>query len=237
MTRALDVYLDPTHAKKVEDTYRKIVEDGIVNLSDVTFIPKEHAERISGVKNAQACISYTAAHLWPSKLVHQLLEKLIDQGLNVQAHTPVTSISKDGDGSWSVSTPRGMIQAKKIIHATNAYASHILPEYTHAITPVRGVCSHLESDKKENTPYLVNTYGIRFDEVNNDYLIPRADGSIIVGGARQAFWHDKRLYYDTTRDDELVHEANSYFDDYMQRYFRGWEDSGMKTSKVWTGSK
>ncbi|KAM0415781.1 hypothetical protein ACHAPT_013242 [Fusarium lateritium] len=97
MTRALDVYLDPMHAKKVEDTYRKIVEDEIVNLSDVTFTPKEHAERISGVKNAQACISYTAAHLWPSKLVHQLLEKLIDQGLNVQAHTPVTSVSKDED--------------------------------------------------------------------------------------------------------------------------------------------
>ncbi|EWY92134.1 hypothetical protein FOYG_09030 [Fusarium oxysporum NRRL 32931] len=234
VTRALDVYLDPTHAKKIEETYREIARAGIVNLSDVAFTPKKHAERVSGVKNAQGCISYTAAHLWPSKLVHQLLEKLVDQGINVQAHTPVTSISQSEGDAWSVNTPRGTIQAKKIIHATNAYASHILPEYEHAITPVRGVCSHLESDK-EKTPHLVNTYGIRFDEVNNDYLIPRPDGSIIVGGAREAFWHDRKRYYDTVNDDELVDEANSYFDDYMQRYFRGWEDSGMKTKKVWTG--
>ncbi|KAJ4264181.1 hypothetical protein NW762_005375 [Fusarium torreyae] len=235
VTRALDVYLDSTHAKKVEETYRKIARNGLVNLSDVAFTPKKHAERVSGVKNAKGCISYTAAHLWPSKLVHQLLEKLVDQGINVQAHTPVTSVSQTEGGVWSVNTPRGTIRAKKIIHATNAYASHILPEYEHAITPVRGVCSHLASDKKEKIPHLVNTYGIRFDEVNNDYLIPRPDGSIVVGGAREAFWHDKKRYYDTIKDDELVDEANSYFDDYMQRYFRGWEDSGMKTKKVWTG--
>ncbi|KAI5460188.1 FAD dependent oxidoreductase [Mariannaea sp. PMI_226] len=237
ITRALDVYLDPAHAKKVETTYKEIAKSGTVNLADVAFTPKQHAERISGVKNAQACISYTAAHLWPSKLVHQLLQKLVDQGLNVQAHTPVTSVSpaSGGDGSWTITTPRGNIETKKVIHATNAYASHILPEYSHAITPVRGVCSHLESTKREKTPHLVNTYGIRFDEVNNDYLIPRADGSVIVGGARQAFWHNKERYFGTVRDDELVSEATPYFDNYMQRHFRGWEKSDMKTKKVWTG--
>lgn len=195
--------------------------------------------QVSGVKNAKCCISYTAAHLWPSKLVHQILEKLVKSGLNIQAHTPVTSVSstRDSGGLWSVHTARGAIKAPKLVHATNAYTSQILPEYTRAITPVRGICSHLESPKGKKTPHLVNTYGIRFDKGNNDYLIPRADGSIIVGGARQAFWHNKHRWFDNVRDDELVNEAVPYFDNYMQRTFRGWENSDMKTNKVWTGSE
>ncbi|KAF7554442.1 hypothetical protein G7Z17_g2918 [Cylindrodendrum hubeiense] len=235
MTRALDVFLDPKQANGVEKAYREIVRAGIVNVSDMSFTPKKDAERISGVKNAQACISYTAGHLWPSKLVHQLLQKLVDQGLNVQAHTPVTSVSANGNGSWSIRTSRGTIQASKVVHTTNAYASHILPEYTKSITPLRGVCAHLESVNGKKTPHLVNTYGIRFDEINNDYLIPRADGSIIVGGARPPFWHNKKRYFDNIQDNELVDEATPYFDNYMQRTFRGWENSEMKTKKVWTG--
>lgn len=171
--------------------------------------------------------------------MHQLLAKLVNQGLNLQAHTAVSSVSSSQDKKYPylISTPRGNIQATKVVHATNAYASSILPEYTNAITPVRGVCCHIESPQGTNTPHLVNTYGIRFDKVNNDYLVPRADGSIIVGGARQAFWHQKDRWFDNVQDNEIVGEAVPYFSGYMQRHFRGWEDSQMKTTRVWTGSK
>lgn len=33
----------------------------------------------------------------------------------------------------------------------------------------------------------------------------------------------------------MIEPAKSYFDGYMQRYFRGWEVSGAYTDKVWTG--
>ncbi|OQD67475.1 hypothetical protein PENPOL_c003G07576 [Penicillium polonicum] len=238
MTRALDVYLDAVHANEVQSTYKSLYKLGTVDLRDVTVTSGKDAERISGIKNAKCCVSYTAAHLWPSKLVHQLLAKLVNQGLNLQAHTPVSSVSPSQDKKYpySISTPRGNIQVTKVVHATNAYASSILPEYTNAITPVRGVCCHIESPQGTNTPHLVNTYGIRFDKVNNDYLIPRADGSIIVGGARQAFWHQKDRWFDNVQDNEIIGEAVPYFSGYMQRYFRGWEDSQMKATSVWTGS-
>ncbi|KAI8718229.1 DAO domain-containing protein [Fusarium sp. LHS14.1] len=237
ITRALDVFLGSTHADEVQATFKSLSQTADINLADVAFTGRDDAERVSGVKNAKCCISYTAAHLWPSKLVHQILEKLVKSGLNIQAHTPVTSVSstRDSSGLWSVHTSRGTIKAPKLVHAANAYTSQLLPEYWRAITPVRGICSHLESPKGKKTPHLINTYGIRFDKMNNDYLIPRADGSIIVGGARQAFWHKKHRWFDNVRDDELVTEAAPYFDNYMQRHFRGWEDSDMKTNKVWTG--
>ena len=172
-------------------------------------------------------------------MVHQLLTKLLKQGVNAQANTPVTSVSssQDSSGWWSVNTARGTIRARKVIYATNGYTASVLPEYDDSIVPIRGICSHIESPKGVDAPLLVNTYGIRFDARNNDYLIPRADGSIVVGGARQRFWHKRDRWFGITRDDELVDEAVSYFDNYMQKHFRGWEESEAKTSKVWTGSK
>lgn len=169
-------------------------------------------------------------------MIHQLLERLLKKGVNLQTNTRVQSVSDD-NGKWTVHTERGTISTTKIVYATNGYTSEVLPEYTDRIVPVRGICSHISSPQGRNTPHLVNTYGIRFDARNNDYLIPRADGSIIVGGARQRFWHNKDQWFDNVRDDELVTDAVSYFDGYMQRHFRGWENSGAKATRVWTGSK
>lgn len=189
------------------------------------------------MKGAQCAFSFTAAHLWPAKMVHQLLQGLLEKGLNLQANTPVASISPtpDADGRWTVQTPRGSIKAGKVVVATNGYTAQVLPQYEDRIVPIRGICSRITSPRGPNTPHLVNTYGIRFDSSNNDYLIPRADGSIVVGGARQMFWHKRDTWFDNVRDDELVRDAAPYFDGYMQRHFRGWEESGAKTERVWTG--
>jgi glycine/D-amino acid oxidase-like deaminating enzyme len=143
----------------------------------------------------------------------------------------------DESGKWTVETPRGAIKTPKVIHATNAYASQILPEYTQSITPIRGICSHIATPQGKASPHLVNTYAIRFDSRNYDYLIPRTDGSIIVGGARQRFWHNRARWFGTVNDSEMVDEAASYFDGYMQRLFRGWENTRAVTKRVWTGSK
>lgn len=255
LTRAVDVYLDAGHARRTEKAYRDLVKAGVVDLRDVAFVPEKDAERVSmprlwdcivtytkqvsGVKGAKCCFSFTAAHLWPAKLVHQLAEKLIADGLNLQTNTPVSSISptRDTDGKWTVVTPRGSIKTAKVICATNGYTAQVLPEYTGKIVPIRGICSRIASPKGVKTPHLVNTYGIRFDGRNNDYLIPRADGSVVVGGARQRFWHRRERWFDDVRDNELVEEAVSYFDGYMQRHFRGWEDSEAEVKEVWTGGE
>lgn len=172
-------------------------------------------------------------------MVHGLLEKLLQKGLSLHANTPVTSVSsaQDSQGRWTVNTPRGSIKTAKVVYATNGYTSGILPEYNNLIVPVRGIACHIESPKGKHAPHLVNTYGIRFDSRSFDYLIPRADGSIVVGGAKQMFWHNRDRWFGNLRDDELVDEAVLYFDGYMQRHFRGWEGSKAEVKQVWTGSK
>ena len=191
--------------------------------------------KISGVKEAKGCFTHTAAHLWPYKLVLHLLKKAVDAGVNLQTHTPVECVSPqpDMDGRWVVTTPRGTIRARNIIYATNGYSSALLPELKEKIVPVKGICSRIISPKRM---LLANSYVLRFNEWEYDYLIPRSDGSIIVGGARRDYYTDLESWFNVWDDSTLIESAKHYFDGYMQRHFYGWEDSGAHTDKVWTGS-
>lgn len=156
--------------------------------------------------------------------------------MNLQTHTPVLRVSDSPDtaGRWTVETARGKVKAKHVVFATNGYTSAIAPQYKDKIVPVRGICSRIVA---HNAPLLTNTYTLRWGPQMYDYLIPRADGSIVVGGARSCFLSNLDSWYNTTDDSQLIESAKSYFDGYMQRHFKGWENSEAKTDRVWTGSK
>jgi glycine/D-amino acid oxidase-like deaminating enzyme len=189
------------------------------------------------VKGAKAAWSFTAGHIWPYKMVMHLLSLAVAAGVNLQTTTPVTGISSEtnADGYWTVSTPRGDVLAKKIIYATNGYTAGVAPQYTEKIIPSRGICSRITTPKA--APNLPCTYSLRHSAGTYDYLIPRPDGSIVVGGARSMFFKDLKEWYGVVDDGKLIEPARDYFDGYMQRHFRGWEDSGAVTDRVWTGSK
>ena len=189
------------------------------------------------MKCVKGCFTYTAGHIWPYKFVLHLLTKAVSLGVNLQTHTPVqqVSLSQDNEGYWTIATARGDIKAKTIVYASNAYTSAILPEYKDSIIPVRGICCRIVTPKTP-APYLPNSYILRWNEWEYEYLIPRTDGSIVVGGARGAFYSNLDSWYNTTDDSQLIDSAKKYFDGYMQRHFRGWEDSGSVVDNIWTGS-
>lgn len=74
---------------------------------------------------------------WPYKFVHAIIRILLEAGnLNLQAHTPVQTISDSRDDGWiNVKTDRGSIRTRAVVHATNAFASHLLPEFENLIKP------------------------------------------------------------------------------------------------------
>lgn len=239
LTRTFDVFLDESFANNCKDTYDSLVRRGVTSVQDAHFTPAKHAERVSGVKGAKGCFSFTAAHLWPYKLVMHLLGLAVTKGLNLQTHTPVTHVDStpDAGGRYAVTTPRGTVAAKKIVFASNGFTAGILPEYAQKIVPCRLLCSRIVTPDVSKTPYLNNTYSLqRSGHGMYDYLVPRGDGSIIVGGAKSTM-SDRSVWYDNTNDGDLIEPARGYFDGYMQRRFVGWEDSGAYVDKVWTGSK
>lgn len=196
-------------------------------------------DQVSGVKGALSCFTFTAGHIWPYKMVMHLLKGVVEKGANLQTHTPVTRVSDKPlpDGRWEVVTERGTIRAKKVLLATNAYTPRIAPEFKNHIVPVRGICSRIVVPKGKTAPFLPQTYSVRHGPAMYDYLIPRNDGSIIVGGGKPRFWSDRSHWYNVWDDSKLIEPAKSHFDGLMQRTFIGWENSGAYTDKVWTGSK
>ncbi|KAG7425434.1 Gamma-glutamylputrescine oxidoreductase [Fusarium oxysporum f. sp. raphani] len=236
LTRAVDVQLSTGHQLRIKEGYDKLIAAGLEPTKDTFSVEGNDAEMMSGVKGAKGCFTYTAGHLWPYKLIHHMFSEAIRQGINLQTNTPVTSVSEttqDATGQWILNTNRGEVRARKVVFATNAYTGSLLPEYKSKIIPYRAVCSRIKTPGPH--PLLNNTYALRFSDWNFDYLIPRLDGSIIVGGARDAYIRSIDSWYGNIDDTQVINEARSYFDGYMQRHFHGWEDSGAYVDDTWTG--
>ena len=127
-----------------------------------------------------------------------MLETMIKSGqLNLQTHTPVMKIvpSSNLDSMrWTLHTPRGKIQAKHVILATNAWTSALLPGLADVLVPVRGTMSALLPP--EGSQQLPNSYGFVGAGPNanpnaDDYLIqrplsdmPNSRGHLMFGGGR-----------------------------------------------------
>ncbi|VTT57934.1 unnamed protein product [Fusarium fujikuroi] len=235
LTRAVDVQLSTVHQCRIKEGYDKLIAAGLEPTKNTFSVEGKDAEMMSGVKGAKGCFTYTAGHLWPYKLIHHMFSEAISQGINLQTNTPVLSVSEtqDANGQWTLSTSRGEVRARKVVFATNAYTGSLLPEYKSKIIPYRAVCSRIKTPGPH--PFLNNTYALRFSDWNFDYLIPRLDGSIIVGGARDAYIRSVDSWYGNVDDTQVIDEARSYFDGYMQRHFHGWEDSGAYVDDIWTG--
>lgn len=196
--------------------------------------------QITSIHGAKAALSTPALSLWPYKFVTQLLERVLSKGnANLQTNTPVTAIEPIHDGGYTVKTNRGDVKTPTVVLATNGYTAGLLPQYKNVITPIKGTASHITvpPDTARPPPYLSNTYNIRYAPNRVDYLNPRPDGGIVVGGGKWTYEGQRELWYDVYDDSTLIEPARHYFDGLMQRHFRGWEGSGAATESVWTGSK
>ncbi|RDL32065.1 FAD dependent oxidoreductase [Venustampulla echinocandica] len=237
LTKSFDVFTDNDMAEEIKEAYFELKAAGIAKttMDDLVWTEGEDAEKVSGVKGCVGCFSFTAAHLWPYKLMMALLSRSVAHGLNLQTHTPVTGISRSSSGTWTAITPRGSITARQVIIATNGYVSARLPEYSGKIVPCRGICSRIVVPPFTQHPHIDKTYGLRFPGGSHDYLIPRSDGSLIVSGARSKFITDQSTWYNVVDDSSLIESASNYFDNYMQDHFLGWEENGAYVERIWTG--
>ncbi|KAF2207062.1 hypothetical protein CERZMDRAFT_88824 [Cercospora zeae-maydis SCOH1-5] len=139
-----------------------------------------------------AVVTDVAARMWPYKFVCRILEHLLtsphlDGLFNLQTLTPVTSITLQAERA-EVHTTRGTVHASKVVLATNAYTSHLLPGFKDLIVPCRGQMSSLiplPSVSRENR--LKTSLGFLGDGLD-DYLIQRPSDRgehLMFGGGRQ----------------------------------------------------
>ncbi|KFY18620.1 hypothetical protein V493_08466 [Pseudogymnoascus sp. VKM F-4281 (FW-2241)] len=236
LTRTIDVWCNEESATQANQIYNQMVARNFEYMDDVIFYTGKAAEGICGVKGAKACASYTAGTIWPYKFVLALVEILLASGqVNLQTYTPATSFTPDPNGGYIVTTPRGKIHANKVIHASNGYVSGLLPEYAHNIIPCKGICCRITVPEGSTAPHLNDSYINRTADGTLTYLIPRSDGSIIAGGAASRFKPIKEQWYNNIDDSTLIDSAKDYYANYMQKTYKGWENSGAAVESIWTG--
>ncbi|CAF4702947.1 unnamed protein product, partial [Rotaria sp. Silwood2] len=201
ITRACDAYINSELAEKSKASFQQRHADG-GDIDDIHEIPTEDLLAITKVKNVVYGITFTAASIHPYKLIHHLLYKCIEHGMNLQTNTSVLAATRLPSGQWSIKTPRGTIYASKVIFATNAYTAGILPLFKNKIIPVREtICRILPSLWYRQSP-LKMTYSIRIKENQFDYMIARQTGdrSLILGGAKPAHVAEMKTWYNNWDD-------------------------------------
>jgi glycine/D-amino acid oxidase-like deaminating enzyme len=238
LRRSHDMQLETPESEQLKHMYDESCKAGQEWTKNVSWIGPKHVEQVTAIKDARSGFSVPACSLWPYKFVSQLLARLLErypERLNFQTNTPVTSVGSEADGSSSVVTSRGTIKTQKVVFATNAWTAGLLPQFEDVIYPVRGMASHIVP-KTPVRPHLSNTYNIDYGaEKGTDYLNPRPDGSIVVGGGKWTF-PDRETWYKNSDDSKpFPAKVQAYWDGYMQRNFHGWENSGAYTERVWPG--
>jgi glycine/D-amino acid oxidase-like deaminating enzyme len=76
-----------------------------------------------------------AAHLHPALYFKGLLDLVQKAVVAIASKTPVTKLLQ-ANGGWVVTTPRGEIQARHVIIATNGYTGDVTPQLKRRIVPV-----------------------------------------------------------------------------------------------------
>ncbi|CAF4152556.1 unnamed protein product, partial [Adineta steineri] len=122
VTRACDAYIEPEIAAEAKASYEQRCAD-VGNVSDIHEIPPDDYLSVTRVKNVLYGVTFTGASIHPYKLVHHLLNKCVEKGMNLQINTCVLSATRLPSGEWSIVTSRGTLKASKVIFATNAYTA------------------------------------------------------------------------------------------------------------------
>ncbi|PBK78208.1 FAD/NAD(P)-binding domain-containing protein [Armillaria solidipes] len=243
----LDVVIDEEVATKTANIFERYRAAG-GNVDHVEHITdRTEAIKRSRINHAVSVFSWDAASLYPWKLVAHIITTCLSKGLNLQTWTPVNSVRLSGvSGKWVVATERGSIATPAVVHATNAYASALLPEFKNAIKPTPHMCNKVIPPRSwSGTKALENSYGVLCPGGTFYSINPRAnsDGIILFGGSNPG--QHALLKYLEKHPDERTNDGLTNFepvtkavDDFIQNEFSDWGSAsapGEGCDYAWSG--
>ncbi|KIY51137.1 DAO-domain-containing protein [Fistulina hepatica ATCC 64428] len=214
-----------------------------VNLSMVSHLSSEEMESRYGISRPAAMS--TGHNIWPLRFVTQLFKLARSNSsapdafnLTLHTNTPVTFVSEiagdTNDGRrWMLATHRGDVTCSYVVHATNAYASHLLPYMSGpvGIIPKLGQLIAVRADASLDV--LTNA---SWSTMGSEYWHPRAfelvDGKplVILGGAID---ENSRLY--VTNDSFIDGRVTSFLNEFLPREFPGKFEQGREPEMEWSG--
>jgi glycine/D-amino acid oxidase-like deaminating enzyme len=203
-------------------------------------------------------------NLWPLKFVTHLYNvaaQFSSTSISLHTRTPVHSISASGNPKrrWTLATPRGSVDCSYVIHATNAYAPHLLPHLRgpDGIVPTRGQVFALRAaagtQQLSMSGWIVHGGGdeywfprpVKSSKLAEDVKPPTNEGQspfslqraseeehpiVILGGAREAAaGHEVYITDDSTVNAEVGRELR----DFLPGVFPAYYEKGREPEMEW----
>ncbi|KAJ3560769.1 hypothetical protein NP233_g10617 [Leucocoprinus birnbaumii] len=176
-----------------------------LKVDGTEFLDRQTMLKTYGVNSSG--LSTDGYNLWPLKFVSNLynLSSTSNSNVKFKLHTltPVTAVTpSDQDTKWVLATPRGSLSCNTVIHATNAYASYLLPQLQDRIIRTRGqmfaVRAQSSLERLQRHSWVANH--------GNEYWFPRPEESgklplVLLGGGRDTAEPGSEEY---TMDDSVL---------------------------------
>lgn len=139
----------------------------------------------------------------PAKLARGILGAALSSGARLAERCDVVALSDLADGRVAVETSRGEVVARRVVLATNAWSPLLAGFFKDRIVPVRGQVLATEPAPPVFRRAMSTNWGY-------EYWSQRADGAIVLGGARWAAANRDEGYY--------AEEVNPTIQDALYRF-------------------
>ncbi|KAF4537470.1 putative FAD dependent oxidoreductase [Lasiodiplodia theobromae] len=216
--------------------------------------------------HAIGAITGPAGAAWPYQLVTHLLAELQHafppSTFSLETNTPVTQISRSSSPKphpYTLTTPRGPLSARHIVHTTNGYISTLVPGLAGRIFPVRGQMTaqgpgarfpFRPSLEEPRHSWLFNYANGGFDYLtqlphsssssssSTTAAPPLSDGELMLGGGLAATHHRGVDEVGVARDDAYgdVH-VDIHLSGALEAVFgrENWGGQAAGVKAMWTG--
>ncbi|KAJ1554619.1 hypothetical protein HK405_004546 [Cladochytrium tenue] len=156
------------------------------------------------------------------------------------AHTPVQRVSRRplaasaGAFSFELSTPHGVILARRVVHATNAWSAALLPRLP--VAPVRNqvIATHplaAAAGGDDTAAWTAGRFGISAND-GYEYMSGRGDGRAVLGGMR---FLAPNYDVGVADDSRLNPDVSAALRDYLPRHFSTLRRAGVQIDREWAG--
>ncbi|KAG6864300.1 hypothetical protein C0991_010750 [Blastosporella zonata] len=252
-----------TYGKAIgEDGWRVVKGEEVIKASNV-----KHDGELGLREKTAGCLGTKAGAMHPYRLVTGILERLLNEynsTFHLFTHTPCTSVSLspvDNDGEntaeelYELTTPRGCIRTRHVIHATNGWVAHLLPGMRGKVIPARGVMTAQTPPAPTATaPWAGDRSFVFFPESGRhvyDYLTqqptgggeakaggeeryPRPQGEMMLGGA---FAKADRFSDELGNADDSGWNVGTgrYLSGALGQYFTGVDEGVERVKSLWSG--
>ncbi|KAB5585607.1 FAD dependent oxidoreductase-domain-containing protein, partial [Coniochaeta sp. 2T2.1] len=176
-------------SKKQVDEVRKWVPEFDVKVWE----GEEAREKFGANGSVVGAFTYKSGAIWPYRFVTSIWKKLLEEfpeSLAIETGTPVEGVELDGSDAekpFRVTTSRGVVRARHVVHATNAYAGHLLPVLRDKLTSLLCHMSSQRPGKDFPDHNGQRSWSIIYASMGFEYVTQRptqdgVPGDILLGG-------------------------------------------------------